>query len=463
MSLRAQHLVPAPRSVVWRWHSQPGAVSRLTPPFLPMTPIEEAANLRNGETVFTLPGGLRWQARHQPDAFTDGRKFQDACVNEPLATATQWRHTHSFIDHPAGTVIDDHVETTAPGFVLHSAFAYRQRQLIADLESLNRLADVSPATATYREGKPLTIAVTGTHGGVGSRLVNQVTTAGHEVIRLVRGTADADQNQRHWDPDAPADDLLAGVDAVAHLAGAPIFGRFTEEHKRDIYTSRVEPTRKLARLAAETDSVRTFVTASAIGFYGYDRDDEVLAEDSEQGDGFLAQCVADWEAATLPAQASDNVRVAHVRSGISLAGNAGLLPLLAAAFSTGLGGPFGKGDFWFSWVSVDDLTDVYFRALVDDSLSGPINATAPNPVSNRTMAKELGKVLHRPAAIPLPTFAPAVLLDDQGARELALADQRVRPTVLQHRGHEFRYKEIGQALRHELGGEKLWENSQLLA
>ena len=129
---------------------------------------------------------------------------------------------------------------------------------------------------------------------MGRRLCAQLETAGHRVIRLVRSAPTPGADERRWDPDHPAADLFTGVDAVAHLAGAPIFGRFTTRHKEEIYSSRVAPTEKLAQLAAHTDSVRTFVTASAIGFYGADRGDVVLTEDSERGDGFLADVVSDW-------------------------------------------------------------------------------------------------------------------------------------------------------------------------
>ncbi len=141
-----------------------------------------------------------------------------------------------------------------------------------------------------------------------------------------------------------------------------------------------------------------------------------------------------------------------------MAGNSGLLPLLRALFSTGLGGPFGDGNFWFSWVAIDDLTDTYFRAIVDDSLSGPVNATSPNPVLNKDFVAALGKALHRPALLPVPNFGPAILLGKEGAQELALAQQRVTPSVLENMGHYFRYPTINTALAHELGGESLWQS-----
>ena len=272
------------------------------------------------------------------------------------------------------------------------------------------------------------------------------------MIQLVRGKAGS--GQRHWNTNLPDPHLLDGVDVLVHLAGEPIFGRFNEEHKAAIRDSRVGPTRSLARIAGETPSVKAMVCASAIGFYGANRGEEVLTEDSEPGEGFLADVVRQWEDACEPARAA-GTRVVNIRTGIAMSGGSGLLPLLRALFSTGLGGPFGDGKFWFSWVAIDDLTDAYFRAIVDDSLSGPVNAASPNPVLNKEFVAALGKELHRPAIVPVPSFGPALLLGREGAQELALAEQRVAPTVLTELGHSFRYSTIDAALAHELGGESL--------
>lgn len=196
------------------------------------------------------------------------------------------------------------------------------------------------------------------------------------------------------------------------------------------------------------------VCASAVGYYGADRGNEVLYEESAPGEDFLADVVVDWERACEPARAA-GTRVVNIRTGIAMSGGSGLLPLLRALFSSGLGGPFGDGEFWFSWVALDDLTHAYFRAIVDDSLEGPVNAASPNPVLNKDFVKALGAELHRPALLPVPPFGPAILLGEEGAQELALAQQRVSPTVLQNIGHAFRYPTIDAALAHELGGESL--------
>ena len=196
------------------------------------------------------------------------------------------------------------------------------------------------------------------------------------MIRLVRRPARA-KDERQWRPDAPAPDLLSGVDAVVHLAGASIAGRFTAAHKAAIRDSRIEPTRRLAQAAADSDDgPRAFVSASAVGIYGFDRGDALLCEESVRGDGFLADVVADWEAATRPA-ADAGLRVVTVRTGIVQAAAGGTLRLLRPLFLAGLGGRLGSGRQWLSWIGLDDLIDVYYRALYDTRLAGPVNAVGP--------------------------------------------------------------------------------------
>jgi uncharacterized protein (TIGR01777 family) len=238
---------------------------------------------------------------------------------------------------------------------------------------------------------------------------------------------------------------------VVHLAGASIAGRFTDRHRAAIRDSRIEPTRRLADAAGlADDGPATFVSASAIGFYGFDRGDALLSEESVRGDGFLADVVADWEAATEPA-AEAGLRVVNVRTGIVQSARGGTLKMMRPLFSAGLGGRLGSGEQWLSWIGLDDLLDVYHRALYDARLSGPVNAVAPEPVSNGDYTRALAGVLHRPARLPVPSLGPRLLLGEQGARELAEANQRVVPTKLQTLGHRYRRSKIIDALAHELG------------
>jgi uncharacterized protein (TIGR01777 family) len=444
MGLTYSSVVSTEPDEVFAWHSRPGAVTRLMPPWQPVRVAREAPSVRDGRAVLALPGGLRWIAGHDPAAYDPPRQFADVLL-PPLGTALRWRHTHMFAPaRSGGTVIVDVVSTQVPARALRPMFGYRHRQLAADLAAHARAREVCP--------RPLTIALTGSGGLVGSALAALLTTGGHRVIRLVRRPP-RDDGERRWRPDDPDPELLAGADAVIHLAGAPIGGRFTPERKREILASRTGPTRALATLAARSPGrLRAFVTASAVGFYGADRGDETLTEDTGRGDGVLADVAAAWEKAAEPAAAA-GIRTVQVRTGIVQTPRGGLLRLLYPVFEAGLGGPLGGGAGWLPWIEIDDLLDVYLRAVTDPALTGPVNAVAPEQARNAEYARALGRVLGRPALIPVPAAGPRLLLGAEGARELAEASQRVRPGVLAGAGHPFRYPGLAGALRHVLGRE----------
>jgi uncharacterized protein (TIGR01777 family) len=440
MGLTYSTVVDADLAEVFAWHARPGAIIRLTPPWQPVRVLHEAGSLRDGRTVLGLPGGLRWVAAHQPDAYDPPNTFADTLDSLPLCAVLPWRHRHEF--SAAGeraTLVTDVVDTPLPGRALRSMFAYRHRQLAADLAALDRARAICPDT--------LTIAVTGAGGLIGSALTALLTTSGHRVIRLVRRLP-RHEGERYWRPEDPGPELLAGVDAVIHLAGASIGGRFTPDRKAQIRDSRILPTRRLAERAGP--GLRAFVTASAIGSYGPDRGDEILTEDSPRGEGFLADVVAGWEEATAPAAAA-GVRTVQVRTGIVQTPRGGMLRLLSPLFEAGLGGRLGTGKQWLSWIGLDDLLDIYLRAVLDPGLSGPVNAVAPEPVRNIDYTRTLAGVLRRPAVLPVPGLGPRLLLGDEGARELAQASQRVQPGRLLRAGHEFRQPELAGALRHMFG------------
>jgi uncharacterized protein len=442
MGLTYSSVVCAEPDEVFAWHSRPGAITRMMPPWQPVRVAREAASVRDGVAVLALPAGLRWVARHDPDAYDPPRQFADV-LQPPLGSALRWRHTHQFAPAPdAGTLVTDVVDTPVPGRALRPMFGYRHRQLAADLAVHARVREVCP--------EPLTVALTGSSGVIGSALAALLSTGGHRVIRLVRRPA-ANEGERQWRPDDPDPELLKDVDAVIHLAGASIGGRFTPERKRAIVSSRIGPTRALAMLAAQSPGrLQAFVTASAVGFYGADRGDEILTEASDRGDGFLADVAAVWEDAAGPATAA-GIRTVQVRTGIVQTPRGGMLRLLYPVFETGLGGPLGDGTGWLPWIEIDDLLDIYLRAVTDPGLSGPVNAVAPAPESQAQYARTLGRVLGRPALIPVPAAGPQLLLGAEGAKELALASQLVRPSVLAAAGHSFRYPTLEGALRHVLG------------
>lgn len=410
--------------------------------------VEEAGSLKDGRATLALPGGLRWVAVHQADGYDPPRRFVDAIGGGGLAAlpariAVRWRHIHDF--EAVGddrTRVIDRVDTPVPGSVLRPMFAYRHRQLADDLAA-HRLAAENGLTAA-------TVAVTGSSGLVGSALTAFLRTGGHRVIQLVRRPARGG-DERQWNPDDPEPGLFDGLDAVIHLAGASIAGRFTAEHRNAIRDSRIGPTRRLAEALGRTaPRPPALISASAIGYYGYDRGDDVLTEDSDRGEGFLADVVAEWEAATAPAEQA-GARVVRVRTGIVQSPRGGTLKLMRPLFSAGLGGRLGDGRQWLSWIGIDDLVDIYHRALWDAALSGPVNAVAPQPVRNVEYTETLARVMHRPAVLPVPSLGPRVLLGAQGARELACASQRVLPRKLTAADHPFRRPDLEHALRHLLG------------
>lgn len=437
-----RQVVPEKVTTVFDWHRRPGAFARLTPPWQPVRIIQETTNLADGTAIIGFPAGRRWIAQHLTDEYAAERSFADVLTSRPFLVRVPWYHRHEFEADGDQTVIVDQVTTNLPRRMLEPIFAYRHRQLADDLAA-HRLNANHP--------RP-TVAITGASGLVGRSIAAFLSTGGHKVIRLVRH-APTSADEREWNPDAPNPSLFEGIDAVIHLAGHSIAGRFTAKHKNLIRSSRVEPTRLLAQVAADS-GVGTFVSASAIGFYGADRGDEILAESAGPGDDFLAQVVRDWEEAAFIA-GDHGMRVVTVRTGIVQSPDGGALRLQRPLFALGLGGPMASGQQWQSWIGIDDLVDIYNRALVDSSLTGPVNAVAPEPVRQRDYAATLGQVLHRPAVLPTPSFGPKLLLGTEGAQEIAFASQRVAPTRLLNLGHRFRFEALDDALAHVLGKQSI--------
>ncbi len=294
------------------------------------------------------------------------------------------------------------------------------------------------------------ILVTGASGLIGSALVPTLTADGHEVVCAVRRTARA--GEISWDPAAGVLDPahLSGVDAVVHLAGAGIGDkRWSESYKREILESRTRSTELLARAIATTDNApRIFLSGSAIGIYG-PRGDEELSETASQGQGFLADVCRQWEDATGPASQS-GTRTALLRTGIVLSPKGGALKKQLPLFKLGLGGRFGNGRQWQSWISIDDEVGA-IKHLLTSSLSGPVNLVAPQPVTSTDFTKTLARVLLRPAVFPVPSFGPKLLLGSELADALLFTGQRVVPSALLADGYTFAHPTLETALRSLLG------------
>jgi uncharacterized protein (TIGR01777 family) len=294
------------------------------------------------------------------------------------------------------------------------------------------------------------ILVSGSSGLIGRALLREAETAGDTIFRLVRPSSPASADSVVWDISRNALDPapLEGLDAVVHLAGENIAGRWTRSKKDRIRDSRVLGTRLLCgALAGLKDRPQVLVCASAIGFYG-DRGGEILADTAPAGTGFLAEACREWEGAAEPARQA-GIRVVHLRIGVVLDRAGGALARMLLPFHLGLGGRIGNGRQYMSWVSLDDAVGIFRHALATASLSGPINAVAPAPVTNGQFTQSLGKVLRRPTVFPMPAFAARLAFGEM-ADALLLASTRVVPARLQESGYRFQHPDIDTALRHTL-------------
>ena len=298
----------------------------------------------------------------------------------------------------------------------------------------------------------MNVGITGSSGLIGTALTSHLRASGRRVSPIVR--REPAPGEIGWDPSAgrldPGD--LEPLDAIVHLAGAGIGDhRWTDEYKQTLLDSRVDGTSLIAESMAGLgeSGPQTLLSGSAVGYYG-DRGSEVVDEQSTSGDGFLAEICRRWEAATAAAEAA-GIRVAHLRTGIVLSSEGGALRKMLPIFKLGAGGRFGSGDQWMSWISIDDQVRAIDHLLTAD-VEGPVNLTAPDPVTNEEFADTLGDVLGRPTFLPVPKFGPKLLLGAELADALLFDGQRVRSGVLQAESDfSFAHPDLTTALRSVLG------------
>lgn len=440
----ARSEMPVPGQTLFDWYTRDGAFERLAPPFEPIRDIVREGRLEVGaRTSMTLqvgPAKVRWVAKHT--VCTPGELFQDEQVEGPFA---RFVNLHRMIDAPDGrSIMEDTVEYELPagplgelagaGMVRHrleSLFGYRHALLQGDLARHQAFAD-----------RPrLHVAVTGASGLIGSALIPFLTTGGHRVTRVPHRNL--------------ANPALEDVDAVVHLAGAPIAeGRWTPQKKAEIRDSRVKGTRALCEALARMEKKpRVLVSGAAIGIYG-GRGSETMIESSPPGDGFLADVCREWEAATAPAMEA-GIRVVLLRTGVVLTPAGGALKALLPPFRAGLGGRIASGKQFMSWISIEDEIGLIHWALMNGSVAGPLNATAPTPVTNAEFAHTLGRVLHRPALAPVPAAALKLAFGAEKAKEMLLEGQKVLPDVALRGGFTFLYPELEGALRFVLGRQRV--------
>jgi uncharacterized protein (TIGR01777 family) len=314
--------------------------------------------------------------------------------------------------------------------------------------------------------QPLSIAVSGATGLVGTELTGLLDLAGHKVIRLVRdpkestpGTGPIIEAQpakkgetlavAPWALDGQVS-RLDGIDAVIHLAGKSIADkRWNDEIKREIRDSRVAKTRQLCESLAKLNRPpKTLLCASAVGIYG-DRGDEWLKEGSRHADDFLGDVATQWEEACKPA-IDAGIRVVNLRFGLILSPRGGALQKMLTPVKMGVAGRLGSGNQWWSWIGIDDVIGAIYHCLMRPEINGPVNIVAPNPETNKAFTKTLGSLLNRPTLIPAPAVGLRIALGEM-ADALLLASTRVRPRVLEDTGYEFRHTELRSCLQHLLG------------
>ena len=292
------------------------------------------------------------------------------------------------------------------------------------------------------------ILISGSSGLIGTAATTALKSDGHNVVHLVRPGKTTNPGDIQWDPMRATVDVagLEGIDVVIHLSGAGIAdGRWTEERKQLLRSSRIDTTRVLVdSLSGLKQKPRLLIVASAIGYYG-SRGDEILTESSTTGTDFLALVCRDWEAEASRA-AERGIRTVMLRSGVVLSGKGGALPKMLPPFKLGVGGRLGSGQQWMSWIAIEDVVGIIRHTIAHEQVSGPVNVVAPSPVRNEEFTRLLAGMLHRPAIFPAPAFVLRLAMGEM-ADAVLLSSDRVKPEQMLAAGYKFRFEILEPALR----------------
>jgi len=457
--MRYEHytVVDGAQADVFAWHERKGAFQRLMPQWEVAEVVRADDNLEDGALrVFRFPMGpikMTWESEHY--GYEPPNKFQDKMNRGPFRS---WEHTHNFEHVDGKTIVSDIVDYRLPlgllgrifggGMVkkrIQRMFKAREKRLVQDLKHHSMFGHI--------ERKRILVA--GSSGLIGTQLVAFLDTGGHDVWRLVRRKTAEGENEIQWDPDSGIIDAsqLEGFDVIIHLGGVGIGDkRWSKKRKKLIRDSRYHSTKLLSQtIASLSNKPELFMVSSAIGWYG-ERGEEELSEQSSSGEGFLPEICKDWEMAADGAKQA-GVRTIHLRTGIVLSAVGGALEKMLLPFKLGGGGPMGNGKQWMSWITLDDQIYAMNHLLMDGVSEGAYNLTSPNPIRQKGFAKKLGKVLRRPAFMPLPKFVIRILFGEMGVK-LTLDSQRVYPNRLIDQGYEFLHPNLEDGLRDALG---LWK------
>jgi uncharacterized protein (TIGR01777 family) len=476
--IRTTHINGISSNELFAWHIREGAFERLNPPWQQFKVIERKGNIQSNGTVkikMKIAGPIHttWLVKHSD--YVEGKQFRD---NQIKGFFSSWTHTHLFNSlELSSCILDDHIEYSLPGGTLNEIitsplfnkklnqmFGYRHRLTTDDL----RVHTI--ANKIRGNDRPMTIGITGSSGFLGSSLIPFLTTGGHRVIRFIRHPTSDDDNldlknvkSIQWNPSSSYTDISSlsdnnhQMDAVVNLAGENIFGRWTKEKKKRVFDSRVNTTRSLCKLLSSLDKPpKVLVSASATGYYG-DRGDAVITEESSFSApsasspvNFLSDICRNWEEATQIARES-GIRVVNLRLGIVLSSSGGMLSKILPIFKLGLGGRIGNGNQYMSWIGLDDLLGQILYVIADESISGPVNAVSPNPVTNTDFTTTLGTVLSRPTILSMPESIIKLVLGEELANAAILSSTRVIPKRLIKIGYKFRFPHLESVLRYTLG------------
>jgi uncharacterized protein len=453
--------VDVPPTDLFQWHAREGALERLNPPWQPFNLIDKKGGLKDGtvEIAMHITPFLRikWLIKHLDTEYIEGKRFVDTQIKGPFS---HWKHIHDIIPYGnSSSLLEDRIEYRLPlgkiGRLVAQKIVTKKLQEMFQYRHRIVKQDIDFHCTINKKNNPLTIAITGSTGFIGSSLVPFLTTGGHKVIRLLRRTSKINRNVigefGYLEPNKSFSNSLSGrdINAVINLAGENIEGKWTRAKKKRILESRIQTTKSLCdSLVCLDRPPEVLVSASAVGYYG-DRGDQVLSEESNPGDGFFPEVCRKWEEATEKAKSS-GIRVLNIRIGLVLSSSGGILARILGPFRVGLGGKIGSGTQYISWIALDDLLGIVLHTISNKSIAGPLIAVSPNPITNRDFTRILGNVLSRPTLISIPRFAARMAFGELADAAL-LSSVRVMPTKLLRSGYQFRFPKIEQALRHTLG------------
>jgi hypothetical protein len=442
---------------LFKWHTRAGAFERLTPPWKVVEFLERSNGIEDGSRVIIRtkigPVPMIWLIEHRD--YKEEKQFCDIQIKGPFR---HWEHTHSFVpDGPNACFMEDNVKFLLPMGALgelfgnelvirklETFFEYRHGTLMKDIKMHKKYGV-----------KSMQILITGSTGLIGASLIPFLTTGGHNISCLKRDKLKIGENDLYWNPEKGEIEVpkLEGFEAVVHLSGENVAGRWSDEKKAEIEDSRVKSTGLLCNALSKLEKKPSvLVCASAIGFYG-NRGEEILTEESKPGKGFLADVTKKWEAATGIARKA-GIRVVNLRLGVVLSPRGGALGKMLFPFRMGLGGKLGSGGQYMSWISIDDVIGAIYHAIKNDSLEGPVNAVSPKPVTNLQFTNTLGNVINRPTFFTMPSLLLRTLFGEM-ADETLLSSTRVIPSKLLSTNYEFQFTDLEASLRNLLGKPKV--------